>query len=56
MKRNELAKKLARETGLSKLAARNEVDKLVHDMLNRLRQGEKVKLPGVGKLAITKPK
>jgi len=54
MKREELAKTLARETGLSKSAARNEVDELVHDILLRLRRGQPVKLPGLGKL-ISKP-
>jgi nucleoid DNA-binding protein len=50
MKREELAKTLARQTGLSKSAARNEVDELVNDILHKLRQGKQVKLPGVGKL------
>jgi nucleoid DNA-binding protein len=50
MKRAELAKKLARETGLSHSEARNEVDELVHRILNKLRKGQPVKVPGVGKL------
>jgi nucleoid DNA-binding protein len=50
MKREEIAKKLAQETGLSDSKARNEVDELVHDILQKLRKGQKVKLPGVGKL------
>jgi nucleoid DNA-binding protein len=50
MKRKELAKTLARETGLSKSAARNEVDELVHDILLKLRHGLPVKFPGLGKL------
>jgi nucleoid DNA-binding protein len=50
MKREELAKTLARETGLSKSEARNEVDELVHNILHKLRRGEQVKVPGVGKL------
>jgi nucleoid DNA-binding protein len=50
MKREELAKKLARQTGLSKSAARNEVDELVHDILHRLRHGQPVRFPGMGKL------
>ena len=50
MKREELAKKLARKTGLSNSAARNEVDELVHNILHKLRKGQQVKLPGVGKL------
>jgi len=54
MKREELAKTLARKTGLSKSAARNEVDALVHDILLKLRRGQPVKFPGVGKL-VAKP-
>jgi nucleoid DNA-binding protein len=50
MKRDEIAKKLARKTGLTDSAARNEVDDLVHNILNKLRKGQQVKLPGVGKL------
>jgi len=50
MKREELAKTLARKTGLSKSKARIEVDELVHDILHRLRRGQQVRLPGVGKL------
>ena len=55
MKREELAKRLAREMGLSKSAARNQVDELVHDILRRLREGHSVKLPGVGKLVAKRP-
>jgi nucleoid DNA-binding protein len=36
MRREELAKKLAQETGLSDAAARNEVDELVHNILRKL--------------------
>ncbi|HTB13379.1 MAG TPA: HU family DNA-binding protein [Bryobacteraceae bacterium] len=50
MKREEIAKTLARQTGLSKQAAQNEVDELVQNILNKLRHGRPVKLPGVGKL------
>ena len=54
MKRAELAKTLARKTGLSKSAAQNEVDELVAGILRKLRQGQQVKLPGVGKLVAKK--
>ena len=50
MKRKELAKTLARQTGLSASAARNELDELVHNILDKLRQGRPVTLPGLGKL------
>jgi nucleoid DNA-binding protein len=50
VKREEIAKKLAEKTGLSDSAARNEVDELVHNILNKLRNGQHVKVPGIGKL------
>jgi nucleoid DNA-binding protein len=50
MKSEELAKKLARKTGLSHSAARNELDELVHNILWKMRNGRPVNLPGVGKL------
>jgi len=56
MKREDLAKKLARKTGLSDSAARNEVDELVENILHKLRKGQQVKLPGLGKLLGKKPK
>jgi len=50
MKREQIAKTLALEAGLSNSAARNEVDELVHNILRKLRLGQQVELPGVGKL------
>jgi nucleoid DNA-binding protein len=50
MKREELARTLARQTNLSRAAARDEVDELVHRILKTLRKGETVEFPGVGKL------
>jgi nucleoid DNA-binding protein len=54
MKREEIAKKLARKTGLTDSAARDQVDALVHNILHKLRKGQAVKLPGVGKLLANK--
>jgi nucleoid DNA-binding protein len=50
MKREELARTLARQTHLSNAAARDQVDELVHRILKSLRQGQAVDLPGLGKL------
>jgi nucleoid DNA-binding protein len=50
MKREEIAKSLSRKTGLTKSEARDEVDKLVNKILDKLRQGQPVHMPGVGKL------
>lgn len=48
MKKQELARRLARESGLSKAAAADQLDRLVHNILRRLRQGKSVSLPGLG--------
>jgi nucleoid DNA-binding protein len=50
MKRQELTKKLAREMRISQMAAQIAVDELVQSILDDLRKGRQVKLPGVGKL------
>jgi nucleoid DNA-binding protein len=50
MKREDLARKLARETRVSNAKAQDQVDTLVHRILKSLRAGRPVKLPGVGKL------
>ena len=50
MKRDELARKLAREAHLPPAAARDEVDRLVHKILKSLRRGKPVEFPGVGRL------
>jgi nucleoid DNA-binding protein len=50
VKREELARTLSRQTRLSRAAARDQVDELVHRILKTLRKGQAVELPGVGKL------
>ena len=55
MKREELARKLARQNKVSSAQARDEVDEMVRKVLKALRQGLPVELPGVGRLA-SKPK
>jgi nucleoid DNA-binding protein len=50
MKRQELATRLARQKRLSKAAAQDRVDEVVHQILKKLRNGRSVKLPGLGKL------
>jgi nucleoid DNA-binding protein len=50
MKREELARTLARQKNLSRAAARDQVDELVRKILKTLRQGRPVELPGVGRL------
>jgi nucleoid DNA-binding protein len=50
MKREQLARELARESGLPAAAARDQVDELVHKIVGKLRKGQPVRLPGIGKL------
>jgi len=50
MKQKELARELAKETGLPAAAAQDRIDELVHGILKKLRQGQPVQLPGLGKL------
>jgi nucleoid DNA-binding protein len=54
MKREELARSLARETKQSAARARDQVDELVHCILSNLRKGNAVDLPGVGRLVAGK--
>jgi nucleoid DNA-binding protein len=55
MKREELAGTMARQAKLSKAAARDQLDEVVHKILAALRRGQPVELPGVGRL-IVKPR
>jgi len=50
MKREELARTLARETHQSSAAARDQIDELGRRILKALRAGQPVELPGIGKL------
>ncbi|MEO7144294.1 MAG: HU family DNA-binding protein [Bryobacteraceae bacterium] len=54
MRKNELSERLAREVHLSKAKAADRVDRVVHDLMKRLRKGEAVSLPGLGKLSTGK--
>ena len=55
MRREELARKLARQNQVSSAQARDQVDEMVRKILKALRQGQPVELPGVGRL-VSKPK
>jgi nucleoid DNA-binding protein len=54
MKREELARKLADQKHVSRAAARDQVDELVHKIMQSLRKGQPVELPGIGRL-LSKP-
>ena len=48
MKKTDLAARLARHTRVSKAVAADELDRIVHDILRRLRRGKSAVLPGLG--------
>jgi nucleoid DNA-binding protein len=49
MNKSEIAKRLARRAGVSNAEAADQLDRVVHDILSRLRRGQPAKLPGLGK-------
>lgn len=49
MKKTDLAGRLARQTRVTKAAAADELDRIVHDILRRLRHGKPAELPGLGR-------
>jgi len=49
MKKDELATRLAREARVSKAAAADRLDQVIHDILASLRRGQAAALPGLGK-------
>jgi nucleoid DNA-binding protein len=50
MRREELARELAREARLPAAVAQEQIDELVHRIVRKLRRGRPVELPGLGKL------
>jgi len=48
MKKEQLAKRLAKESHISTAVAADQVDRIVSDLLVRLRKGQAVSLPGLG--------
>ena len=48
MKKEQLARKLAKESGITPGAAADQVDRIVGDILQRVRRGQSASLPGLG--------
>jgi nucleoid DNA-binding protein len=48
MKKEQLAKRLARESGISMAAAADQLDGVLNGLLRRIRQGRSASLPGLG--------
>jgi Bacterial DNA-binding protein len=48
MKREQLARRLAKESGITTAAAADQLDRVLGDILRRVRRGESASLPGLG--------
>jgi len=48
MKKEQLARRLARESHVSPAAAADQLDRIVSDLLARVRRGQEASLPGLG--------
>jgi len=49
MKKPEIAKRLARQAGVSNAEAADQLDRVVHQILSKLRRGKTAPLPGLGR-------
>lgn len=54
MKKPEIAKRLARQVGESQGEAADRVDRVVRQIVSKLRRGEEAPLPGLGKFKVGK--
>ena len=48
MKKEQLARRLAKESHISTAAAADQLDRVLHDILKRVRSGESAPFPGLG--------
>ena len=48
MKKEELARRLAKESHITTAAAADQLDRVVHEILKRVRTGQSASLPGLG--------
>lgn len=51
MKRRDLTERMARQSHTTKGEAADRLDRVVHDLIQRLRRGQRVSLPGLGELS-----
>ena len=50
MKRDELARALSDKEHVTRAAARDTLDAIIHEILTQLREGQAAEMPGVGQL------
>jgi len=48
MKKEHIARRLAKESHISTAAAADQLDRIVSDILKRIRKGEAASIPGLG--------
>jgi nucleoid DNA-binding protein len=48
MKKAQIARRLAKESGISPAAAADQIDLILNDILKRVRRGKSASLPGLG--------
>jgi len=48
MRKPEIAKRLAKQSGVSNAEAADQLDRVVHEILSKLRKGKTAKFPGLG--------
>jgi hypothetical protein len=48
MKRDQLARRLAKQSGITPAAAADQLDQVLSNLLKRVRHGECASLPGLG--------
>ena len=48
MKSTEFTKRLAKKSKMSQAAAADQLDRVVHEILQRVREGKPANLPGLG--------
>jgi nucleoid DNA-binding protein len=49
MRKAEIARRLARLSGVSHAEAADQLDRVVHQILSKLREGKTAQLPGLGR-------
>ena len=52
MKKAEIAKRLAKQSGVTNAEAADQLDRVVHQILSKLRKGETASFPGLGRFTI----
>ena len=48
MKKEQLARRLAKESRITTAAAADQLDRVLHDILKRVRNGQSASFPGLG--------